>query len=79
MKCVTCGTDTHVGNPALTACMKCCGELERLRRDLARYRRAVDAFCEAECTLPMARWIHAPHYVKALFALRTKPPPPRKA
>ena len=40
---------------------------------LTRLQRAVDAFCEAECKLPMARWIHAPHYVKALFSLRTKP------
>ena len=46
---------------------------EKVVKQLAWYRRAVDAFCEAECKLPMARWIHAPHYVKALFSLRTKP------
>ena len=46
---------------------------EKAEARLARLQRAVDAFCEAECKLPMARWIHAPHYVKALFSLRTKP------
>jgi len=47
------------------------GVVSRCR--LAKYRRAVDAFCDAESKLPMARWVHAPAYVKALFALRSKP------